>query len=71
MKKRRVGRPSLKEVEKLGGGHTTLAIRKDLYARVNEAKKKYNATLDFTINRQQFMEVMLTHWENTRGDTGA
>ena len=71
MKKRKPGRPSLKEAEKLGGGHTAITIRKDLYARVNEAKKKYNATLDFTINRQQFMEVMLTHWENTRGDTGA
>ena len=63
-KKRRVGRPSLKEVEKLGGGHTPLTLRKDIFAQMDAEIEKHSAVLGFTINRQQFMEILLTNWRN-------
>ena len=63
--KRRVGRPRLHEDSAM---RHHIAFRDDIMERLIAATEKHSAVLGFNINRQQFMEVMLTHWENTRED---
>ena len=65
-KKRRVGRPRIHEVDTRT--HAPLTLRKDLFAQMDVEMEKYSEVLGFTMNRQQFMEVLLKHWEDTRGD---
>jgi len=48
--------------------HAPLTLRKDLIAQMDAEIETHSKVLGFKINRQQFMEVMLTHWENTRED---
>ena len=64
VKKRKPGRPRLiKPIRR-----NPITLRDDVIERLNTAMEKYNNTLPYTLNRQQFMEVLITRWEQTSGE---
>ena len=67
--KRGRGRPRVNGVDTRT--HTPLTLRKDIFAQMDAEIEKHSKVLGFTINRQQFMEILLTNWRGARGDTGA
>jgi hypothetical protein len=56
-KKRRSGRPRLSQT-----GHTTIRTRNDLVKRIDLAIEKHSKKLGFALNRQQFIELLMTKW---------
>lgn len=64
VKKRKPGRPRLIKAV----GRKPITLRDDVIERLNTAMEKYNDTVPYTLNRQQFMEVLITNWEQTSGE---
>ena len=59
VKKRKPGRPRLiKPISR-----KPITLRNALVERLDTAMGKYNDTVPYTVNRQQFMEVLITSWE--------
>tara|TARA_B100002049_G_C15947436_1_gene318970 strand:+ start:407 stop:610 length:204 start_codon:yes stop_codon:yes gene_type:complete len=64
VKKRKPGRPRL--INPIS--RKAITLRDDVIERLDTAMGKHNNTLPYTLNRQQFMEVLITSWEQTSGE---
>ena len=59
--KRKVGRPRIYEDNQR---RKTFTLRNDLIEQIDAEMEKHSKVLGFTINRQQFIEMLLNNWRD-------
>ena len=63
IKKGKRGRPRLTQAEKAKRSRqTSIRVRNDLVERIDIAIEKHSKKLGFALNRQQFIELLMTKW---------
>jgi RPA family protein len=59
--KRKVGRPRIYEDNQR---RKVFSLRNDLIEQIDAEMEKHSKVLGFTINRQQFIEMLLNNWRD-------